>query len=112
MDFFSQNKTTASAATSLRVYAIHNHHESSDWFCQRTDEALQGLSGYAKIVDDIIIFAKDQKELYNRISAILQICKENNIILSKRKFQVGTKISFAGYIVSKDGIQPDPDKLI
>ena len=37
--------------------------------------------------------------------------QELNIILSKKKFLIGTSLPFLGYIVSNDGVRPDPDRV-
>jgi hypothetical protein len=45
---------------------------SSDEFCQRTDEALMGAQGVVKVVDDILVQAKDWKTLRSRLEDVLQ----------------------------------------
>ena len=42
---------------------------------------------------------------------VLERCQFHGIKLSKKKFAVGTSVKFAGFVVSEDGIKPDPDKL-
>ena len=46
------------------------------------------------------------------VSAIATRCAELNIALSKKKFAVGTELSFAGLIFSADGIRPDPERIV
>ena len=84
---------------------------SGDEWCRRSDEALVGLHGVKKLVDDLIIFAPNQEILLSRIRAVLQRCREHGITLSKRKFEIGDSVKFAGYILSRDGVKPDPDML-
>ena len=38
-------------------------------------------------------------------------CQDHGITLSDTKFQVGSKVKFAGYVVSDKGKEPDPDKI-
>ena len=83
---------------------------SGDEFCRRGDEALSGLTFLKKIVDDIIIFAPDYAILEERITQVLQRCDAAGITLSRKKAQVGTQVKFAGYLVSNNGIEPDPDR--
>ena len=33
-----------------------------------------------------------------------------NIILSKKKFQIGSELPFAGLVISAKGISPDPER--
>ena len=40
---------------------------SGDKFCERTDQALTGLIGILKLVDDILVFADTVLELEDRI---------------------------------------------
>ena len=48
-----------------------------------------------KIVDDTIIWAKDEAELEERIKTVLCRCKENNITISRKKMELGNSIHFA-----------------
>ena len=38
-------------------------------------------------------------------------CHSHNIVLSKPKFQIAEEISFAGYTINANGVEPSPDKL-
>ena len=86
---------------------------SSDEFCRRTDEALTGLldDWLMKIVDDMLIQAPTLDLLYERTRMVLERCQFHGIKLSKNKFAIGTSVKFAGFVVSENGIKPDPDKL-
>lgn len=86
--------------------------QSSDYFCQKTDEVFRGLDGwFLKIVDDGLIQAPDEDTLLERVQVVLQRCREAGIKVSKSKFVWGKRIKFAGYIVSDEGVSPDPDKV-
>jgi hypothetical protein len=84
---------------------------SSDEFCQRTDEALAGAQGVVKVVDDILVQAKDWKTLRSRLEDVLQRCRKHGITLSADKFVVGSEVTFAGFLVSASGVRPDPAKV-
>jgi len=84
---------------------------AGDEFCRRGDEAFQGLPGIKKIVDDVLIYAPDMNTLKERVKTALQRCRQHGITLSKAKMQVGSNVKFAGFIISDQGISPDPDKL-
>jgi len=84
---------------------------SSDEFCFRSDEALRGLPGVLKIVDDVLIQAADEPELRERLITVLEACKSHGITLSRDKAAIGEEFKFAGFIVSASGCRPDPAKL-
>ena len=84
---------------------------SSDEWCRRSDAVVDGLLWAKKIVDDILIWATSLQELQQRIEIIAQNCERLNVILSKKKFSIGTSMPFAGYIVSNKGVHPDPTRV-
>ena len=83
---------------------------SSDEWCNRSDAALSGIPGVHKLVDDILIEAKDYDTLFQRIETVLDRCVDANITISLKKMQVGESVVFAGYNISKDGITPIADR--
>ena len=52
-----------------------------------------------------------QSELKERVATVLQRCADNNITISRKKFEMGNSIQFAGHIISDGGIRPDDDKF-
>lgn len=84
---------------------------SGDEYCSRGDRALAGLGGVKKIVDDILVYASTIEELYERVETVLNKCNESGITLSKKKTQIGKSVNFAGFIISDEGIAPDPAKV-
>ena len=86
---------------------------TQDWWNQISDIVVIDYQEWcAKIVDDILIWASTFEELIERIRLVLQKCRDNDITISEKKLQIGQEVKFAGYIVSKDGIRPDPEKVI
>ena len=85
---------------------------SSDKWCRHSDRAIEGMPFAKKIVDNILVWAKDLPTLYDRVRAIATRCASLNIALSKKKFVVCTELSFAGLIFSADGIRPDPERIV
>ena len=85
---------------------------SSDKWCRHSDRAIEGMPFAKKIVDDIHVLAMDLPTLYDRVRAIAARCADLNIALSRKKFAVGTEISFAGLIFSAEGIRPDPERIV
>jgi len=62
-------------------------------------------------VDDILVWAPSLPELKTRVETIANNCKNLNITLSKKKFEIGKQIQFAGYLVGENGVKPDPDRI-
>ena len=50
-------------------------------------------------------------ELVIRTWTVLERCKMNNIAISRKKFEMGKEIEFAGHIISETGIRPDEKKF-
>ena len=81
---------------------------SGDEFCARTDKALSGIPGVHKLVDDILVYGENYNELLDRIKLVFERCQEWGITLSKDKYQFGSEVKFAGYIINEEGTKPDP----
>ena len=84
---------------------------SSDEFCRRSDKIIEGLPGVRKLVDDILIQAPNAETLQLRIDMLIARCQEHNFTLSRRKLEIGESVEFAGQIVSKEGVRPNPKFL-
>ena len=83
---------------------------SSDEWCCRSNTVLDRLPWAKKIVDDILVWALSLPELRIRVETIAHTCRKLNITLSKKKFEIGKRLQFAGYIIGEDGVHPDPDR--
>jgi hypothetical protein len=84
---------------------------SSDEWCARSDAALSGLEKTRKIVDDILIWASTWSELQTRVREVLRRCDKHGITLSREKMQMGEEVRFAGHVVGRDGVRPEPEKV-
>ena len=84
---------------------------SSDEWCKRSDAAISGIPGVHKLVDDVLIEAKDYNQLFERIEMVLDRCVESNITISLKKMQVGESVVFAGYNISREGVQPIAERI-
>ena len=62
-------------------------------------------------MDVILIVGDNVKQLMGWIKSVFERCQDHGITLSNTKFQVGSKVKFAGYLVSDKGKEPDPDKI-
>ena len=84
---------------------------SSDEWCRQSDIIIAGLPYAMKVVDDKIIWATSEAELKERVATVLQRCADNNITISRVKFEMGNSIQFAGHIILDCSIRPDDDKF-
>ena len=65
------------------------------------DAAFSGIPGVNKLVDNILIEAKDYNQLFEQ--TLLDRCVECNITISLKKMQEGESVVFAGYNISSEG---------
>ena len=84
---------------------------TGDEWCHRSDVVVEDIPGASKIVDDILIAAKNYTDLNTKIRLVLDRCKLNNMAISKRKFKIGSRMTFAGFLISADGVEADPAKV-
>ena len=80
---------------------------SSDEWCCHSDRIIEGLPWARKIVDDTLIWAENLDILKERITEVLDRCREYNVTISKKTFEIGEIIEFAGHMISATGIRPD-----
>ncbi|XP_029158172.1 uncharacterized protein K02A2.6-like [Nylanderia fulva] len=80
---------------------------------QRTMEnILCGIPGVAIFLDDIRIAGKDIKQHCERLELVLKRLSEYNIRINVEKCAfLKDKISYCGYIISKNGISKEPKKI-
>ena len=81
----------------------------AEHYNRRMAEALEGLSGYRRIVDDIVIYDKDPQQHVIHVKQFLQRCRERQISINKEKWKFCcTEVTFAGFRLSSEGYQLDP----
>lgn len=65
------------------------------------------------LMDDILAYGATKAKHDKRLQQMLETLARAGITLNKSKCCFGvTEISFLGFLVSKDGIKPNPDKVI
>lgn len=63
-------------------------------------------------IDDLIIAGSDEKQHDALLIKVLQAAQKYGITFNKDKFQYKLKeIKILGFIVSKDGVRIDPDRI-
>ena len=76
-------------------------------------ETLEGIDGSINITDDILVFGKTLKEHDHNFKTTFQQLREKGLTLNKSKCEFRKdKLEFFGYVFSKDGISPDPKKVV
>ena len=73
-------------------------------YYRRMETAFQGMSQFAKLVDDVVVHDKRRKDQTHRVREFLQRCPERGFSLNKEKFVFAQpKATFAGYEFSSSG---------
>jgi len=63
-------------------------------------------------LDDIIIYSKTLEEHIEHVKIVLQKLIDNRLVANKAKCEFHKlKIAFLGHVVSKDGVETDPEKI-
>ena len=72
---------------------------------------LDGLVGVLCLMNDILIFDKDQMEHDVRLIAALERIQATGVTLNKDKCEFNeTSLTFLGHTIDGKGISPDPQK--
>ena len=80
----------------------------SEHYDRRMAEAFTGLSGFRRVVDDIVIYDGTTSGHAMHVRQFLQRCKDRNIALNVDKCKFSQdKITFAGFQLSATGYQVD-----
>ena len=80
-------------------------------FQKRMSTVLDGLVGVLCLMDDILIFGKDQKEHDVRLTTVLERIQAAGVTLNKDKCEFNkTSLTFLGHTIDGKGISPDPQK--
>ena len=72
-------------------------------------EALEDLSGYCPIVDDIVVYDKDPQQHVHHIKQFLEWCRDRKISINRDKWQFCQgQVKFAGFQLMPEEYQVDP----
>ena len=84
---------------------------AQDVFQKEIDLTYEGLPGVAAIVDDILVYGKNQEDYDAKLEAVLRRTRERGIKLNPDKCVFRTnQVTQFGHIWSADGLRPDPVK--
>ena len=87
---------------------------ASQMFQRAMEVVFKGLIGSVCMlyIDDIVIYSKTEEEHIRHLQLMFDRLRECNLKLNPRKCVFGLKeVKLLGYIVSKDGLNADPDKI-
>lgn len=110
----SQQITTFATHEGLRHYRKLNFgtNSASEIFQNIISEQLHDIPGSFNISDDVIVFGKTQADHNRALKAVFQKFSDVNLTLNQSKCEFNKpSISFFGFVFSKDGISPDPEKV-
>ena len=80
-------------------------------FQRRMNKILEGLEGYVDLIDDLLIYGKDQAEHDARLHAALKRLADANVTLNQDKCAFSQRsINFLGQVIDEQGIWADPEK--
>ena len=80
-------------------------------FQKRMNSILEGLEGITCLMDDVLIFGKDEAEHDARLRKVLERLQAAGVTLNKQKCVFRkSSVKFLGHLVGKDGVRADPEK--
>jgi len=73
----------------------------------------EDIGKYCQVyLDDIVVYSKTLEEHVQHVRTILKKLIEHKLVAKKSKCELHKlKISFLGHVVSKDGVETDPEKI-
>ncbi|KAG7301015.1 hypothetical protein JYU34_015388 [Plutella xylostella] len=86
---------------------------SSSGIFQRTlSNLLKGIPFTGVFIDDVIVGGRNIEEHLKSLEEVLRRLSENGLKLKKNKCEfMVDEVKYLGYIISKDGIKTDPEKV-
>ena len=81
-------------------------------FQRRMSALLEGLEVVVCLMDDILVYGKNQEEHDERLLKVLQRLETAGLTLNREKCKFSqTLVKFLGQMVDKSGVRPDPAKV-
>lgn len=75
-------------------------------------EVFSDVEGVNVIVDDILVWGKDDEENDVRLKQVLPRAREVNLKINAKKCKIkDTEVPYFGHVLSKDGLKPAPVTL-
>ena len=81
-------------------------------FQDKMEQLLEGLPGVEFIMDDILIHGETRAKHDEHYKNVLRVIRASGLKLNKDKCLLRrSKLVFMGNLISKDGLEPDPEKV-
>ena len=78
----------------------------------KMDQILEQVDGAIGIADDVVVYAKSEKEHDKILHRLMQVTTENGLVFNSTECKIKSKsTSFFGMIFSENGVSHDPEKL-
>ena len=75
-------------------------------------ELFEDIEGVKAIVDDLLIWRKNDAEHDARLKQVLNRASEVNLKFNAKKCRIRQEeVGFVGHVLSKKGLKPDPKKI-
>ena len=72
---------------------------------------LDGLEGVVCLMDDVLVFGKDQEEHDQRLRQVLERVEAANVTLNPSKCEFSkTEVKFLGHVIDRHGLRSAPEK--
>ena len=83
-----------------------------EYFQKRMQSVLAGVEGTVNMIDDTLVYGRNQTEHDERLEKVLQKLEEAGITLNAEKCEYSkASLTFLGHVVDASGIRPDPEKI-
>ena len=81
-------------------------------FQHRMSELFEDVEGMKAIVDDLLIWGKDNDKHDARLEQVLNRACEVNLKFNAKKCRIRQEeVLYVGHVLSKEGLNPDPEKI-
>ncbi|GJZ52529.1 Orf y [Tanacetum coccineum] len=79
-------------------------------FQRKMDKCFKGTEAFIAVyIDDILVFSKNEEEHARHLNIMLQICKNNGLVLSPTKMKIAVpRIDFLGVVIGEGRIHLQP----
>ena len=82
-------------------------------YSKAMSDVLNGMEGASNLMDDICVYGRSKQEHDRRLEAVMQKLLKSGVTLNHAKCIFGvSELKYLGFIVGKDGVRPDPDKVM
>ena len=85
---------------------------SAEKFQSALVDAFGNIDGVEVYQDDILIHGRTREEHNNRLLQVLKKCREINLVLNKKKCQIGkSEVTYVGHRLTSEGLRPTEDRV-